>query len=468
LEKEKMHSINRGFLIFSLLFSFTIPILPVGIIELPSDAFSFFDNLKTEKSENIVIQGEEWYELDTESAMASNQGTESAWINFPMAAWLIYMIVSSGMFIRLIRIIHRIQLRTDRSDKKLFNGTVIVLLREDNTPHTFLGKIFLNKKRYLNGEIPPEVILHELTHARQKHSLDILLIEFLKIIFWFNPLLYLYKKAILLNHEFLADEAVLKQGNSVKNYQKVLLNSLLLQPSHGLSSRLNYSLTKKRLQMMTKTKSTFRSVLNLLVAIPLIVSISLLPGCDSTSHNLSPDIETSNELSIEILEDSSLMVNSSRITLPELDKYLSELPEPPRLVHLKVNPEAQFGVITDVQKLLRKTDALRINYSTSRDDQRNELDKATDAFLDSANRYMAIDPIQSNIDKLEEMYEEASELYDAIQAVEVKITDPNEPPPPPRPPLVPSPEKRLSAKTLVLPEAPPAPPVPPVPVEAEN
>lgn len=465
LEKEKMHSINRGFLIFSLIFSFTIPIIPVGMIDFPTNAFSFLDFLTSEKSENIVIQGGEWYELDTESALASNQGSQTGRINFPMAAWLIYMIVSSGMFIRLIRIVHRIQLKTDRSDKRLFNGTVIVLLSEDTTPHTFLNKIFLNKRRYLNGEIPQEVILHEVTHARQKHSLDILLVEFLKILFWFNPLIYLYKNAILLNHEFLADEAVLKQGNSVNNYQKVLLKSLLLQPSHGLSSRLNYSLTKKRLQMMTKSKSTYRSVLKLLVAIPLIVTISLLPGCDSTSHNLSPDIEASDELRIEILEDSSLMVNSSRTTLPELDKYLSELPEPPRLVHLKVDPEAQFGIITDVQKLLRKSDALRINYSTNRDDQKSKLEKVTDAFLDSAKRYMAIEPIQSNMTELEEMYEEVSELYEAIQEVEVEITDPNEPTPPPRPPLVPSPEKRLSAKTLALPEAPPA---PPVPVEPEN
>ncbi|MEX1014872.1 MAG: M56 family metallopeptidase, partial [Candidatus Paceibacterota bacterium] len=240
-----MHSINRGFLIFSLIFSFTIPIVPVGMIDLPSNAFHFLDLLTSEKSENVVVPEGEWYEIDAESALAYNQGSEMGIFSFTMAVWLIYLIVSGGMFIRLIRIVHRIQLKTDRSDKRLLHGTVVVLLSEDTTPHTFQNMIFLNKRRYLNGEIPQEVIVHEMTHARQKHSLDILFVEFLKILFWFNPLIYLYKNAILLNHEFLADEAVLAQGNNVKDYQKVLLKSLLIQPSHRLASTLNYSLTKK-------------------------------------------------------------------------------------------------------------------------------------------------------------------------------------------------------------------------------
>lgn len=460
LEKEKMHSINRGYLIFSLIFSFTIPVIPVGMIDLPANVLSFFDQWTAEKSETIILQGNEWVDFDSDSATLSNLSTDSATINYSLIAWLIYLVISSGLFIRLIRILHRIQLKTDRNEKRLLQGAVLVLLNEDTAPHTFQNYIFLNKRRYLNGEIPKEVIIHEMTHARQKHSMDILFVEFLKILFWFNPLLSFYKKAILLNHEFLADEAVLLHGSCVKNYQKMLLKTLLVQPVHGLASTLNYSLTKKRLQMMTKSKSTYRSVLKLMIVIPLVASISLLPGCESTTTELVPEIETVDEVSIDILKDNTLMVNGNLMTLNELEKFLSELPEAPDLIKLKVNPEAEFGFITDVQQILRKNDALRITYSTIRGDQINNLELATNEFLVASKQYMDIEPNQSNAELLQEKYNEILELLEAIQ--EVEISDPNAPPPPP---LVPSPEKRLNIEILTLPEA-QTPPT--APIEAGN
>ena len=71
--------------------------------------------------------------------------------------------------------------------------------------------------------MPSELIAHEKAHLDQKHTLDVLFVEILQIVFWFNPLLLFYKRAIKLNHEFLADQAVNAQFQSVKNYQNLLL-----------------------------------------------------------------------------------------------------------------------------------------------------------------------------------------------------------------------------------------------------
>ncbi|WP_069129925.1 M56 family metallopeptidase [Rhodohalobacter halophilus] len=462
LEKERMHKVNRGFLIFSLLFSFTIPLIPIGLIDLPTDQLNFFSQTTVQESGSFVMLDGDWVNADAESLAANEEVPGPQAYSYWMTVLLVYLIVSAGLFIRLIRIIDRIQLKADRNEKRLLHGCEIILLNENDVPYTFFNQIFLNKKSYLNGEIPEEVIIHEMTHAKQKHTLDVLLIESLKILFWFNPLLYLYKKAILLNHEFLADEAVLSHGKSVKAYQNILLKTMLIRPAHSLTSTLNYSLTKKRLQMMTQSKSAFRSVLKVLALMPLLAAITLLPGCDSTTTEASDEVEVVDEVSIEILNDEGLLVNGNQMTLTELESYLSDLPESPDLVRMKVDPDAAFGTVTDVQTVLRKYEALRINYSTTGVEGSNELERVTNEFLEAANRYMEIEADPSNAEELIQKYNEVLELYEAIQSLETD--DPNSPPPPP---LVPSPEKRLDISgnleisgDLTLPPAPPAPPAP--------
>ncbi|HBY69604.1 MAG TPA: peptidase M56, partial [Flavobacteriaceae bacterium] len=84
------------------------------------------------------------------------------------------------------------------------------------------------------NEIPEEVLLHEHAHAKQMHSVDILFIELLHVLFWFNPLFIFLKRSMKLNHEFLADRAVLKQGAETSVYQKLLL----AYSSHAVTPQL--------------------------------------------------------------------------------------------------------------------------------------------------------------------------------------------------------------------------------------
>jgi biopolymer transport protein ExbD len=446
LEKEKLHQINRGFLIFSLIFSLSIPLIPVGLDIMPNQLFSV-------GQETVLFDGER-FDSENEASAVGSPVSGSSKVNYFQLCLLAYILVAFSLFVRLLRIIYMIQLKEDRNKKKLYKGFKIVLLNEDVTPHTFMDSIFLNKEKYLSGEIPEEVMIHELTHVRQKHTLDVLLIEFLKIIFWFNPILYLYKKAILLNHEFLADEAVIAHGAEVKSYQSLLLNSLVASPAYSLVNTFNFSLTKKRLQMMTKSKSTSRSVIKVLALVPLIAAIMLLPGCESTTSDFTDEINKATDMSIQITDSDALVVNGISMTLSELNSHFSDLTETPDVVYLRVDLNATFGVITDVQKLLRKHEALRINYSTQKDKGIDELERVTNEFLKAAARYMEIEPDHPNFEELKERYEELSELYESIRGVELEL--PRLTPPPP--PFPPSPEKRMMDDTT--PEVKNAPPHP--------
>ncbi|MDX1327729.1 MAG: M56 family metallopeptidase, partial [Arenibacter sp.] len=98
-----------------------------------------------------------------------------------------------------------------------------VLLQEEVTPHTFFNFLFFNLRNYKSNKIPQEIFWHEEAHAQQKHSLDILVLELLQIVFWFHPIIYWAKHLVKLNHEFLADQAVLHKGAIIPSYQNLVL-----------------------------------------------------------------------------------------------------------------------------------------------------------------------------------------------------------------------------------------------------
>ncbi len=456
LEKEKMHHVNRGYLIFSLIFSLSIPLIPVGL------DYSFIPFQNQQDSEfqvfpySSIAEGD-WSEFGSGEMIPVNVTTGSYFYPLFLFALIIYIIIVGFLFIRLLRIIYMIQLKADRNQRKLFEGYELVLLNENIVPHTFNSTIFINRDEYLKGEIPREILLHELTHARQKHTIDVLFVEFLKILFWFNPLLYYYKKAILLNHEFLADEAVISGGAKVSVYQKLLLNTLLRQPPHELISQFNYSLTKKRLRMMTQSTSKIRSFLKMAALLPLFVALALLLGCESTTTEyIDSEPPAVKELTIEVLQSEMLNINGDLMNLAEFKEYLSGMPENPERIDLEVNPNASFGMVIDVQNILRAQGALKIYYSTVKEEADEELDRLTKEYLQAANRYMEINV--ENTEQLQQEFEKVEKLFDAI--LKFEPANPDSPPPPP---LVPAPKVRIEmAENNIKPEAPESFPLPPL------
>ncbi|WP_240713404.1 M56 family metallopeptidase [Christiangramia lutea] len=187
--------------------------------------------------------------------------------------YLILIIYLAGVlflgfrFYKNIRnIYHRIQL----SEKRSFFSHVLVLMRSQLNPHTFLSYIFLNKSQYENNQISEEIILHEKAHADQRHSIDLIMIELFQIIFWVNPLLIWFKKAVKLNHEFLADDHVIKTTRDPLNYSEVLLQFSGNTHHVSLSSSINYSLTKKRIVMISKEFSIKKLLSKIGLFIPVL------------------------------------------------------------------------------------------------------------------------------------------------------------------------------------------------------
>ncbi|WP_339923435.1 M56 family metallopeptidase [uncultured Cyclobacterium sp.] len=255
LEKERMHRFNRFYLLGSLIFSFFVPFIT---FTQELQALPIVEKVITE---SVFFSGAE----NAQQIVASNETHYLFLISLT-----IYVTITTIMFFRFSINLKAILNKAWTNAIIPFRNCKLILLDQSVRPHSFLDYIFLNADDYRSGNIEQEIIFHELVHVKQKHSWDILIIEIVQILFWFNPFIFLYRKAIMLNHEFLADEAVIKEYTDVKAYKILLLEKISEQAGSFITSSFNHSITKKRLLMMTKTKSFRNSLCRQLAIVPLL------------------------------------------------------------------------------------------------------------------------------------------------------------------------------------------------------
>ena len=244
LEKEKSHKFKRFFLLIGIFISLTIPFVSIHSATQIKQIVG-----ETE----MLIQNETFH-------------WKPAITNLLVG---IYLVVLSLLLCRFLVDVYRFIIKLKKCEQKNYHGVKVILCPKTTSPYTFLTYIFVNKNTF--ESLANELMNHELTHVKQRHSYDILLIEFLKIIFWFNPIMGSYKRAIQLNHEFLADSTVINQHKNTFQYQHLLLNKAAWKNEYYLASNLNYSLTKKRLLMMTTQSSKTKIYLKKLAVIPLLI-----------------------------------------------------------------------------------------------------------------------------------------------------------------------------------------------------
>lgn len=254
LETTSAHTFKRFYLLSSLLLAFSIPLITF-----------------TEYVEPVAI---EFSEIAYDVPIINERPVQESVNYWPTVLWIIYglgvLIFLVKFWYNLSSIISRIQ----NNPKQKSGGLINVLVQNLKIPHTFFSYIFLNKSKFESSDIPKEVLIHEQTHAYQKHSIDVLILELLQILLWFNPLIYLLKKDVKLNHEYLADRAVLQNEISPSAYQTTLLAFSSNAYNQELANAFNYSSIKKRFTVMKKKTPKQKIWLRSLMLLPLI-SITL-------------------------------------------------------------------------------------------------------------------------------------------------------------------------------------------------
>jgi hypothetical protein len=264
LSRIKTFHFNRFFLLGSLAFSLAIPFIsiPVNDTALPIIQSAG----KVSLSSTIEYSGE---------FIASKEVEQNAMISYLP---YFYAAISLILLLRFSVNLFSIAKTIIKNQKIKKAGFSMVLLSNQIIPYSFFSYVLVNEHQYQSGTIEEALIQHEITHCRQWHSLDILWVELIKVLFWINPFIWLMKKSVQLNHEFLADDSVLS-NHSITNYKNLLINLVLKHNSGILISNFNYSLTKQRLKMMTKQVTPLRAAFGRTASLFLFLLIAMTISC---------------------------------------------------------------------------------------------------------------------------------------------------------------------------------------------
>jgi len=266
LEKEKMHRFNRFYLLFSIVFSLTVYFIT---IKTATKVVTVNELIAPVYLPAIFSTGTDLQQTPTPVPVKES----FPWLNLLLG---LYIAGTAFFLIRFIRNLIMLLFKAANNKSTEYHGATLVLENNLPVPHSFLNYIFIDREKYEQGKIEKEILQHELTHVKQKHSIDILLVELIMVFAWVNPLFFLFRKAIMLNHEYLADDAVVNTFNDTESYRLLLFNKVSQNNNLVLSSPFNYLTTKKRLIMMTKNTSRKVALLKQIALIPLIAAIGFL------------------------------------------------------------------------------------------------------------------------------------------------------------------------------------------------
>ena len=297
LRKEKSLVFNRFFLLFATTAPFLIPF---WIREIS------YQSMPISSPTSPMMEMEEPLQILAASHTIS-------WGSLFLGMYLL------GVFLMLIRFgrkLYPIFLRIREGKKISQSGYIEVQHPQTDMAFSFLHFIFLP-----DTENKDLLLKHELAHVQQQHSLDILWVEFLHCLTWFNPLLILLKRAIRLNHEFLADQAVTQELRSPEAYVHLILEKASIPRSPMLVSPMAMGQSRERFEMIFTSNKKVMNTLKQILCISLILASFQLFGREqivlsssSPQHNLSPaptfiDLKTSEEVRKDLnMEDGGMMV----------------------------------------------------------------------------------------------------------------------------------------------------------------
>ena len=319
LSRETFFSKNRWYLLSTALLSFLIPLVKITTFRTVIELNQTIVLPEILVSPQNVIETTVWYQ-------STNYLEVFFLIGFSLAFFLFLM--KSSYIVYLI-IVHK-------GIKK--KGYTLVYLPKKSKAFSFFNIIFLGCE--LLQEKQDKIIKHELVHSQQKHTLDLLLFEVLKIVMWFNPLLYLYQNRISLIHEYIADDIVTKDIH-IENYINNLLSDVFqIEHISFVNHFYKQTLIKKRIHMMTKRKSNQKQQFKYVIILPVIVSMLIYSACTDTAHT-SDSIQKENRTVYS--KNNGMLVGKSSETLSYLDTYIGE--------EIDLGKELQINDLSESEKV---------------------------------------------------------------------------------------------------------------------
>lgn len=295
--------IKRYYLKYSLLFALVLPFINV------SEWFSTAPVVKNLASTasftlpELVVTPQQSFHLDTFDVLTG-----------------IYILVGAVLLVRLLIQLTSIICIKNRGTLSIFQGKRVILLTDEVAPFSFMHWIFINPALHTPAETE-QILTHEYIHAKQKHTVDVILSEVMTILFWINPFVWLMRKDVRENLEYIADSNVLTSGFDAKNYQYHLLRLSYQSPNLQLTNKFNISPLKKRVKMMNQKKSGKATATKYLVVAPLAFALIILGNLQAIASSVQNTITSSvSAPAPEVVVETPQPDNNVQITVRDVKK----------------------------------------------------------------------------------------------------------------------------------------------------
>ncbi len=222
--------------------------------------------------------------------------------------WSGMLLLVTRFFVQLGSII---RLHFQCSTSKI-QGVHVHLLKKETSPFSFFHWIFIHPQSHTESEIS-EIITHEETHARQYHSVDVLISEIMCIFCWFNPFIWLMKREVRGNLEYMADHRVLETGHDCKSYQYHLLGLAHHKAAANLSNSFNVLPLKNRIKMMNKRRTKEIGRTKYLMFLPLAAILMIVSNIEMVARTTE---KFAKEMMGQVTEEAAMHTEAANI--PEL------------------------------------------------------------------------------------------------------------------------------------------------------
>lgn len=249
LRKETFFTTNRWFLLAGLITSVALPLVVFTktIWVEPAVANTNWSNIPVSNYEEKSLQDY----LPLLSVLAYGTG-------------LLLLLSKFAYDFYSLRTVLKGKLIEQQADFKFID------VKENLAPFSYFNTIVYNSSLYSPAELE-NILEHEKIHSEQNHTVDVLISRLFCIVFWFNPFIWLYKKSILQNLEFIADSEATKKISDKKAYQITLLKITTQENCVAITNHFYQSLIKKRIVMLNKNQSKKRNSWKYLSILPLLV-----------------------------------------------------------------------------------------------------------------------------------------------------------------------------------------------------
>lgn len=306
LRKETFFTSNRWYLIGGLVLSLILPLI------------TFTKTIWVEPTPIPVIY-EEIISANNNAIEVPIQETTLDWTLILITA---YAVISILLLMKITFELASFFKRIRKNQKQ--KETNFVLIHSDTTenPFSFFHYIVINPNRFSKEEFQ-HILTHESIHVKQKHSIDVLLAKLFCAFFWANPIVWLYRKAILQNLEFIADNETFQQIENKYEYQRTLLKVVTHQHDLSITNQFYQSLIKKRIVMLHTNQSHKRNAWKYGIILPLLVGFMLLFQIETVAQVKESKVKETN-YTVSANYSSILTKNSTDKELRELEKTFSD------------------------------------------------------------------------------------------------------------------------------------------------